>query len=181
MLRLLSILHLISNIQYPISNIQYLMENIVEKANFLKNELVNKFSKVPPLSQGLWGKMNMHHVVEHMSYSFRQANGKDIHTACITPGEHIPKMQAFLDSDKEFRENTPNKMLPDEPSPPVHTDIQDSLAELQQEINDFFIIFEKTPGRKILNPIFGELNYDQWVQLLYKHGWHHLRQFGITG
>jgi hypothetical protein len=155
------------------------IENISEKANFLRNSLVNKYKAIAPDTAGLWGKMNPQQMMEHMSYSFRQANGKDICT-CVTPEEHLPRMQAFLMSEKPFKENTPNQLLPDTPAPPVHATIDDSLAELQQEIEDFFTLFEKEPNKVLTNPFFGKLSYDMWVQLLHKHAWHHLRQFGVN-
>ncbi len=156
------------------------MENINEKARFLKEELVNKYRSISPATAPLWGKMNPQQAIEHMSYSFRQANGKDDCT-CITAEEHLPRMQAFLMSDKPFRENTPNQLLPDTPPPPVRTTIGDSLAELQQEIDDFFSLFEEEPTLVLTNPFFGDLTYEMWVQLLHKHSWHHLRQFGVNG
>ena len=38
--------------------------------------------------------------------------------------------------------------------------------------------FEKNPDLVTRNPFFGDLNFEQSVQLLYKHALHHLRQFG---
>lgn len=150
-----------------------------EKAQFLKNELADKYRSINPSTAALWGKMNPHQMIEHMSYSFRQANGKDSYT-CVTPEEHLPRMQAFLMSDKPFKENTPNQLLPDTPAPPVRATVADSLAELQQEIDDFFNLFEQAPSLVLTNPFFGDLNYEMWVQLLHKHGWHHLKQFGVN-
>ncbi len=155
------------------------MENIDKKAYFLRNEFVNKLRQIAPDAKGLWGKMNPQQMVEHMSYSLRQANGKDKYTV-LTPEENVPKMQAFLMSDKPFRENTPNQLLPDEPPAPTKVGMNEALEELQAEINDFFKVFEQTPDLTVTNPFFGDLNYDMWVQLLHKHGWHHLRQFGIN-
>ena len=43
----------------------------------------------------------------------------------------------------------------------------------------FFEVFEKDPGLKTINPVFGELDFDSNIQLLYKHALHHLKQFGI--
>jgi hypothetical protein len=123
--------------------------------------------------------MDLHQMIEHMSYSLRQANGKDLYT-CVTPEENIPRMQAFLMSEKPFKENTPNQLLPDTPEPPTRADISEAFAELKEELADFFTVFEKEPDRTITNPFFGDLSYDMWVQLLHKHAWHHLRQFGIN-
>lgn len=156
------------------------MENIQAKAAFLKNDYVNLLSSLAPDTKGLWGKMNVHQMIEHMSYSFRQGNGKDPYSI-ITPEENVPKMQAFLMSDKPFRENTPNVLIGDNTLPVKHAKIQESLNELQSEIDYFIDLFTKEPGKIITNPFFGNLNYAMWVQLLHKHAWHHLRQFGIEG
>lgn len=155
------------------------MENLGAKATFLRNDFVKLMASIDPATKGLWGKMNLHQTIEHMSYSFRQASGKDPYTL-ETPEEHLPRMQAFLQSDKPFKENTPNKLLPDEPAPPVHDNIQDSLNELQAEIEHFFKEYAQDPEKVVTNPFFGHLDYDMQVQLLYKHAWHHLRQFGVN-
>jgi len=155
------------------------MENLSSKAYFLRNEFINKLREIRPDTKPAWGKMNLQQMIEHMSYSMRQANGKELYS-CITPEENIPKMQAFLMSEKPFRENTPNQLLPDTPEPPTKGDIDEALDELKQETEDFFKAFERSPDRKITNPFFGDLNYEMWVQLLHKHAWHHLKQFGIT-
>ena len=154
------------------------MENIAAKADFLKTKYVPLLSSVNPDTGGAWGKMNFHQMVEHMSYSFRQANGKDKYTL-VTPEENVSKMQAFLMSEKPFRENTPNVLIGDNTVPVVHPDIKDSLNELQNEINLFFEVYTQE-GKTITNPFFGVLNYDMQIQLLHKHAWHHLKQFGIN-
>ena len=90
------------------------MSGTIEKANFLRNKFIPKLTTISEVTVPLWGKMNLHQMIEHMSYSFRQANGREEYSI-ITPEEHIPRMQAFLESDKPFRENTPNQLLPEEP------------------------------------------------------------------
>jgi hypothetical protein len=155
------------------------MENIQGKASFLKNEFVNTLAEIAPDTKGLWGKMNVHQMIEHMSFSFRQANGKDKY-ALLTPEENVPKMQAFLMSDKPFRENTPNPIIGDDTIPVKNATIQAALNELQTEINDFLALHETKPDTVLTNPFFGDLNYDMWVQLLYKHSLHHLKQFGFS-
>lgn len=150
-----------------------------QKAAFLRNEFVNKLRTIDPDTKGLWGKMNVQQMVEHMSYALRQASGKDLYTI-MTPAEHLPRMQAFMMSDKPFRENTPNQLLPDEPEPSKQATIQASLEELQAEIDHFFSVFANEADKTITNPFFGDLNYEMQVQLLHKHAWHHLRQFGVS-
>lgn len=153
------------------------MSGTIDKANFIRNKFIPILSSIPADRERKWGKMNFHQMVEHMSYAFRQANGKDEYPL-TTPEEHIPKMQAFLMSEKAFRENTPNSLLPDAPEAPKQATIQESIEELKVEIEYFFSVFADDPNKKITNPFFGVLGYEQWVQLLHKHCLHHLKQFG---
>ena len=155
------------------------MENINRKAYFLRNEYITVLQSIDPATPPKWGKMDLQQMVEHMSDSFRQANGRDIHTTIVTPEENIPKMQAFLMTEKPFRENTPNPMMPDTPNAHKNGNMQDALAELRGEIAHFFKVFETTPDRQITNPLFGDLSYNMWVQLLHKHAIHHLNQYGF--
>lgn len=153
--------------------------DINEKAGFLKSNYVAILQAINPATNPAWGKMNVHQMIEHMSYSFRQANGKDVYTI-VTPAEHLPRMQSFLMSEKEFKENTPNQLLPDVPPAPARATIQDSLNELQTEIDDFFTMFDGQEAKTVTNPFFGQLTYEMWVQLLHKHAHHHLKQFGAV-
>jgi hypothetical protein len=155
------------------------MQNIDQKASFLKREYIPLLKTLTPDAERKWGKMNMQQMVEHMSDSVRIANGKDPHTL-VTPEENLEKMQAFLMSDKPFKENTPNRLLPDDPAEHRHADISAAIAELDGEIQDFFKAFGQDKEKTIMNPFFGALTLDMWVQLLHKHAWHHLKQFGVT-
>jgi hypothetical protein len=151
---------------------------IMEKASFLKSGLVAAIRALPADKAPDWGKMNLQQMTEHMSREgFGWASGKVAHTI-QTPEEHLPKMQAFLMSEKPFRENTPNALMPEEPAAVEHPDMESALNALQGEIDYFFSVFELEPGKIVVNPFFGRLDYEMSVQLLYKHAQHHLKQFG---
>ncbi len=154
------------------------MENIAQKADFLRNEYTRMLSELDANADRKWGKMNVQQMIEHMADYVRIASGRTV-VPTLTPEEHVPRMQAFLESEKPFRENTPNQLLPDDPAPTRHATKEAAVSELQDEIDHFFQSYESTPGRAIPSPFFGVLNFEQQVQLLHKHGTHHLRQFGV--
>lgn len=151
----------------------------MDKTNFLRNDYVKLLSGIEPSTSPVFGKMNVHQMIEHMSYAFRQASGL-IPLEPTGDDETTARMYRFMISDKPFKDNTPNPYLPDEPPAPVHASIEASLAELQHNIDHYFSIFEITPTLRILNPFFGHLNHEDWNHLLYKHAMHHLRQFGVV-
>jgi len=154
------------------------MENLAEKALFLRNEYIDLLTNLDSNAPRKWGKMNVQQMIEHMADYVRMASGKTP-VQIVTPEENLPRMQGFLESEKPFRENTPNQFLPDDPTPVKHATKQDAVNELEQEIIYFFLVFEKEKEKTLKNPFFGELNFAQQVQLLYKHSTHHLRQFGV--
>lgn len=69
--------------------------------------------------------------------------------------------------------------MADMPAPLRYKTIQGAIGALHQEVIYFFEAFEKNPNLVTRNPFFGDLNFEENVQLLYKHALHHLRQFGV--
>ena len=155
------------------------MENIEDKNSWLKSDNTQRKTQLTPAAERLWGQMNGQQMIEHMSDYVRIGSGRT-QAEIVIPEEHLPKMQAFLMTEKPFRENTPNSLMPDEPLTVRHADIKDAIHELQEEINYFFEVFSSTPDFKAIHPFFGQLDFDKSVQILHKHAWHHLRQFGVS-
>ena len=149
-----------------------------EKLTFLKDEFIILFSDLEGKEIGKWGKMNSQQAIEHMSAFFKVSTGK-IHFPLTTPIEHLPKYKEFLLSDKEFRENTKAPVLPEEPLPLHYSTMQKATDELKKSVADFFEFFKDDSFKTTLHPAFGELNFDEWVQLHHKHVTHHLKQFGL--
>ena len=154
------------------------MQTIEEKADFLRNDYLPMLRALPASTPRLWGKLSQQGVVEHMADAVRMANGHDLYDCDLTEA-HIEKMHDFIRSEKPFRENTVNALLPAEPLPLRWDTKEEALEELQNEMNAFFDLFADDHARLVTNPFFGDLDYELWVRLLYKHAGHHLRQFGM--
>ena len=99
----------------------------------------------------------------------------------VTPQEQLPKYKEFLISEKEFRENTkaPGQYIPDYPLPLRFANMQEAIQILERSIQEFFTCFNDDVEKKTLHPVFGELNFTEWVQLHHKHVVHHLKQFDL--
>ena len=149
-----------------------------EKRSFLKNDLISLLKKLHGDEKGKWGKMNAQQMTEHLAGFFKVSTNK-IHFPLTTPPEHLPRYKEFLMSDKEFRENTKAPVLPEEPLPLQYATMQEALDDLTKSVDDFFAFFKDDPSRTTLHPAFGELNFNEWVQLHHKHVTHHLKQFGL--
>ncbi len=151
-----------------------------EKLQFISTRFVPLLQTIPGDTMGKWGKMNAQQMVEHVSGFFKVSTEK-IKFPVVTPVEHLPKYKEFLLSDKEFRENTkaPTGVVPDEAVATRNPSMAAALMELQLEIHDFVKYFLYHPGAKTAHPVFGELDFDEWVQLHHKHVTHHAKQFGV--
>lgn len=152
---------------------------ITDKINFLKNDLVNNLSKLNSEDKGQWGVLNVQQMTEHLSDAFRNYHGLDS-KKILTPAERLEKMKEFLMSEKQFKPGTKNIEMPEIPLPSKHPGMKAALEELKTEINNFFEYFENAQDKTIINVFFGELNFEESVQLLHKHAMHHLRQFKLV-
>lgn len=152
----------------------------IEKENFLRTKLVAYLQQLNPATTARWGNMSVQQMIEHYAGdAVRNANGRLKTDSILTPAGNLERMREFMMSDKPFKQNTKNPLLGEEPAPLRYKTVQGAIGALQQELIYFFEAFEKEPGLITRNPFFGDLNFDQNVQLLYKHALHHLRQFGV--
>jgi len=150
-----------------------------QKLYFLSARLVPLLKSLPADSPMKWGKMNPQQMVEHLSGFFRVSTNK-LHFPLITPEDQLPKFKEFLRSEKEFRENTKAPVLPEEAMPVQFASFSDAVNDLEKEITDFLNLFNHEVGLTTQHPVFGDLNFEDWVLLHYKHVAHHLKQFGLT-
>lgn len=149
------------------------------KKHFLEQEYIPLLLNLNPFSKGKWGLMNAHQMVEHMMFSFRLANGKLKVDKLLSLEENIPKLQAWLLSNKLMKENIQNPLIPSIPPQPIYVNYNDSILHLEFEIKKMFEVYSKNSDLTILNPFYGYLTLELNVNLLFKHSIHHLRQFGI--
>lgn len=151
-----------------------------EKFNFVTKDCLPLFKSIKADAIGNWGVMNGQQMVEHVAAFFYVSTEK-IKFPLVTPAEHLPKYKEFLLSDKEFRENTkaPANVIGEEALPLRFATMEEALENLNKAIVSFENYFTNDTNKKTLHPVFGELNYEEWVLLHYKHVRHHLRQFGM--
>lgn len=149
-----------------------------QKLNFLSKELVPLLRNLPADAKAKWGKMNAQQMVEHIAGFFRVSTNK-LHFSLVTPVDQLPKFIDFLRSDKEFRENTKAPVLPEDPLPVQFASMEAAVNDLEKEIEDFILLFSNDANLTTQHPVFGDLNFDDWVLLHYKHVMHHAKQFGL--
>lgn len=151
-----------------------------EQLDFLRNEYISIIRTADASATPNWGKMNFQQMTEHVTAFFKVSTQKLIFNL-VSPAEHLPKLKEFLMSDKQFRENTkaPVSIIGEEPFPVYHATPEAAIAALEKEVDHFFHYYETNPAATAVHPVFGELNFEEWVRLHFKHVTHHLRQFSL--
>ncbi|HMR91514.1 MAG TPA: hypothetical protein PKC69_04345 [Chitinophagaceae bacterium] len=151
-----------------------------EKENFLRTRLTGYLQQLRPDASPLWGKMSVQHMIEHLGRdAFRTASGRLKFDTILLPANQVAAMQEFIMTNRPFKKNIKNPLMPEEPGTLHYKTIQAAIGSLHQELIYFFEAFEKNPQLITRNPFYGDLNFDQNVRLLYKHSLHHLAQFGV--
>lgn len=150
------------------------------KLKFITEDYIPLVKNLQPGAMGKWGKMNAQQMIEHVGLFFL-VSAEKLRLELAVPEEHLPKYREFLYSEKQFRENTkaPASILGDEPLPLRFASMEEAIDKLKKSIDGFVEFFKNNPDKKTLHPAFGELNFDEWILLHYKHVTHHLRQFGL--
>ena len=151
-----------------------------DKKRFLEEETITIINKLKADAAANWGKMNAQQMVEHVK-GFFDVSTQKLKFELVTPEEQLPAYKAFLLSDKAFRENTPAPLSVIGPDtlPLRYPDLETAKEKLKKSISEFKELFSTTKDLTTLHPVFGWLNYDEWVLLHYKHVQHHLKQFSL--
>jgi hypothetical protein len=150
------------------------------KLAFITQEFPALLQKANAATTAKWGKMNFQQMIEHVA-SFFTISSNGLQFPLVSSVEHLPKLKEFLMSEKEFRENTkaPEQVLPAEPLPLKFEQVDLAIEELQKQIKHFVAYFQQNEGAVTMHPVFGELNFEEWILLHYKHVLHHSKQFGL--
>ena len=148
------------------------------KLDFIKTEAVSLLRTLKGDETPAWGKLNAQQMIEHLCDAFDDAAGLNNHKI-LTPPEQLDAYKNFMMSQKDFNPNTKYILMDATPAPAKMENINTALNQLQERITIFESVFKDDENKRIINPFFGELNFEENVQLLHKHMRHHLRQFKL--
>ncbi|WP_334057130.1 DUF1569 domain-containing protein [Polaribacter sp. P097] len=69
--------------------------------------------------------------------------------------------------------------LSDGPVPLKFNSLAEAIDDLDYQVQQFVMIFNKEEGRTVVHPFFGELDFDYWKKFQVKHFTHHFKQFDL--
>lgn len=151
-----------------------------QNLHLITHTLFEKLETLQADTPAKWGVMNAQETIEHLEGFFNASNGTKQYEI-VTDADKLPLYIQFLWSDKEFRENTkaPESIIGETPFPLRYTSLEEAIMHLKNSVTAFVSYFENASAQKTIHPVFGALNFSEWLQLHAKHVRHHLRQFGL--
>lgn len=152
---------------------------LAEKEFFLKNDVAPLLRQLSPGQKAGWGKMDAQQMVEHLREVFKLANGKIVLPLLNTDPEKLADARVFVLSEEPFSKNIHVPVVPEEPRPYKYNSLEEAIQKTATELADVFTVYASETDKKLMHPMFGELNYAEQVNYLDKHVRHHLRQFGL--
>ncbi|MFH1195786.1 MAG: hypothetical protein V1720_08725 [bacterium] len=126
----------------------------------------------------IWGRMTHQHMIEHLISVLRISCG-ELSIGCMIPQERWDLMKRVLMSDKPLPKDFVNPLIGADLLDLEYDDLNSAIIILKEYFEKFLKYFENNPDAVLLNPTFGELNFQQWIQFHKKHFTHHFKQFGL--
>ena len=141
-----------------------------------RTDLVRRLRRVAPDTQRRWGKMTAHQAVCHLSDSFRAMMGTGV-SSVANPWSRIVIKWIALNAPMKWPQGVPTRPEVDQliggTRPVEFTRDREQLELLMEQFA------ARTGDNLQAHPIFGPLGVEDWARTHYKHGHHHLLQFGL--
>ena len=153
-------------------------EKVTLYEDFLKNTAQDAIQRLTPETKGLWGKMKVQDMVEHLEVNVIASTILELPPAEI-PSERQKQARGLIYTDVPMARNLYNPTLQYGLPPLKYSSLDIAIEKLLTKITVFFKSFEKKPSGHSLNMFLGDLNYAENVAFHYKHFKHHLTQFGM--
>ncbi len=129
-----------------------------------------------------WGAMSAQHVLEHLRWAIACSTGT-LEVPCTTPPHLLEQAKPFLHDNRPTPHEFKNPLLGDDPPPLQYAGIQEAedgaLGEGRSHRSSGN--WRDHPETVHTHPLFGPLDMDEWQRVHFKHGFHHLMQFGLVG
>ncbi len=151
---------------------------MMSKEQFFTQEYIPHLKKLKGDEKGNFGVLSPQGMIEHMTDSIGLA-WERVKEPMQTAEIHLEKVRAFALSDKDFRPGVKNSLMTETPAALRHANIEEAVKEIENEIKSFVSYYKANPNAVVMNPFFGDFNYEQWLHLLHKHANHHLKQFNL--
>lgn len=149
------------------------------RREFVNEQLVTAIDALEAESTPAWGEMSAQHMVEHLTWVFEASIGK-AEVRCAIPDGLRAGARVFLFNNMPTPKRFKNPVLPrDQPPTLKQASLDAARVAFKQAVTAYRAYYRENPDAVHTHPLFGELGAEDWERTHYKHGYHHLLQFGL--
>ena len=146
---------------------------------FIHDDLGEALASLTPESRPNWGGLNAAQMVEHLLWAFEVSTGR-LAVAAGTSEEWQQKARAFLRDNRPMPRGFENPLLRDGLPPLRFGSLDEARDALITEARRFLDLSASDPHARRVHPVFGVCSAEEWSRVHFKHGVHHLLQFGLV-
>jgi oxepin-CoA hydrolase / 3-oxo-5,6-dehydrosuberyl-CoA semialdehyde dehydrogenase len=146
---------------------------------FLRTFFFGALDPLTPEHRPRWGAMTPQQMVEHLGWAFEVSTGR-VQVDCPTPPDQMERMKRFLYHNHPTPQEFMNPALRDGLPPLRQPSLREARAALMVEVDRFITRARTHPTAIYVHPIFGPIGAEDWSRTHFKHGCHHLLQFGLV-
>jgi len=137
----------------------------------VRQQLLERMSRVTPESRSQWGKMNAEQMLTHLVQSLRMAVGELPTKSKKLPMRYWP-LRELVVYWMPWPKGSPT-------APELIPSNSESVEQSKSELSRLAEIFVSRKEPWPEHPAFGNLSRRAWGVLVSRHMDHHLRQFGV--
>ena len=147
---------------------------------FIETGLKPRLARVQDDSPALWGLMQAQQMVEHLLLPLALGLGNFPELQPLFPEARLAaNYQRNFVEKQMLPRNVKMPLLSDQPRPLAFPDLNAAKAAVLELAQAFVEYWEASPpDHRVLHPVFGQLNAQDWAYFQEQHLDHHLRQFG---
>ena len=145
---------------------------------FIRAGLPEALKSLTPGTRPRWGALTAAHMVEHLLWGFELSTGRLV-LEPATSEEWQRKARAFLHDHRETPHGFENPYLRDGLPPLRFGALTLAIDALTSEGQRFVELAAADTEVRRAHPVFGWCSMEEWSRIHFKHGVHHLLQFGL--
>ena len=148
------------------------------RADFDRNVLVQALGELAVETPAQWGRMTAQQMVEHLEWTYMLSTGKH-RIECLVPEANRDRLKRFLYQATPTPREFSNPALAGGLPALKHASLAAARDALQKEVEEFWNRTAEELKELHTHPLFGPIGADEWSRTHFKHGCHHLMQFGL--
>jgi oxepin-CoA hydrolase/3-oxo-5,6-dehydrosuberyl-CoA semialdehyde dehydrogenase len=149
------------------------------RRQFLREVLPRAIASLESHTPPRWGGMSAQQMIEHLTWAFDLSIGTR-QVECPFTEDQCARRKPFLYDNRPSPHDFMNPALVAGLPPLQHPTLPEARAALLSSVRRFLDLPDEGTGERHIHPIFGPLDRDEWSRTHFKHGFHHLSQFGLV-